>query len=224
MSGNDKLGSTTRTDEYEDDFEDVEHVSKEPEATTAGRSAGGSIVADEIAAELAPAPQSGSRNKAPPARVLSPGAALMRAVINGRCKEVETLLGDGAPIRFTDAHGWTPLHWACSQGYPDVIETILHHERQKLNATGRDEEGDDELSSITTIQDHLTGWTPLHVACIQEHLAAVKLLLSTGADVNIADKQGDKPIDCVKNGESDAAKEIAQLLSDGDPAASQERK
>lgn len=34
----------------------------------------------------------------------------------------------------------------------------------------------------------LTGWTPLHVACVQEHAAAVKLLLAAGADASVVDK------------------------------------
>lgn len=56
----------------------------------------------------------------PPA-LLCPGlAALHEAVLSGNLECVKLLVKYGADIHQRDETGWTPLHIACSDGYPDI--------------------------------------------------------------------------------------------------------
>lgn len=45
-----------------------------------------------------------------------------------------------------------------------------------------------KVSGVEVDQRHSLGWTPLHVAAVQGHLASLKLLLDAGADINAGDE------------------------------------
>lgn len=47
-------------------------------------------------------------------------AALHEAVLSGNLECVKLLIKYGADIHQRDETGWTPLHIACSDGYPDI--------------------------------------------------------------------------------------------------------
>lgn len=47
-------------------------------------------------------------------------AALHEAVLSGNLECVKLLVKYGADIHQRDEAGWTPLHIACSDGYPDI--------------------------------------------------------------------------------------------------------
>lgn len=47
-------------------------------------------------------------------------AALHEAVLSGNLECVKLLVRYGADIHQRDETGWTPLHIACSDGYPDI--------------------------------------------------------------------------------------------------------
>lgn len=47
-------------------------------------------------------------------------AALHEAVLSGNLECVKLLVKYGADIHQRDETGWTPLHIACSDGYPDI--------------------------------------------------------------------------------------------------------
>jgi hypothetical protein len=65
--------------------------------------------------------------------------------------------------------GYTPLDWAASFGYEEVVGYLLRR-GAKVNAA-----------------DNM-GWTPLHLASLHGHVDVVKRLVEHGADVNARTK------------------------------------
>lgn len=47
-------------------------------------------------------------------------AALHEAVLTGNLEVVKLLIKYGADVHQRDEDGWTPLHMACSDGYPEI--------------------------------------------------------------------------------------------------------
>lgn len=47
-------------------------------------------------------------------------AALHEAVLTGNMEVVKLLVKYGADVHQRDEDGWTPLHMACSDGYPEI--------------------------------------------------------------------------------------------------------
>ncbi|CAM4417681.1 unnamed protein product [Leuciscus chuanchicus] len=47
-------------------------------------------------------------------------AALHEAVLSGNLECVKLLIKYGADVHQRDENGWTPLHMACSDGYPEI--------------------------------------------------------------------------------------------------------
>ncbi|KAF7471390.1 hypothetical protein GHT09_017495 [Marmota monax] len=52
-------------------------------------------------------------------------AALHEAVLSGNLECVKLLVKYGADIHQRDETGWTPLHMACSDGYPDIARYLI---------------------------------------------------------------------------------------------------
>nr|AAO15006.1 hypothetical protein [Takifugu rubripes] len=104
----------------------------------------------------------------------------------------------------TDNQGYTPLHWACynGTGYDSCVEVLLDQEvfkQIKGNsfsplhcAVINDNEGVAEMliesmgTNIINTSDS-KGRTPLHAAAFSDHVECVSLLLSHGAQANVAD-------------------------------------
>jgi ankyrin repeat protein len=103
--------------------------------------------------------------------------ALFAAATYGRDEAVSILLRSGAdPSRRTRA-GTTPLYMASLYGHEAVVRVILRHMR------GR---GLDERCK--------QGCTALWVACANGYAEIVRALLLAGADHNIANHQGQTPL------------------------------
>jgi len=51
--------------------------------------------------------------------------AIHEAVLSGNLECVKLLLRYGADIHQRDEEGWTPLHMACSDGFPDIARYLL---------------------------------------------------------------------------------------------------
>lgn len=63
----------------------------------------------------------GEASASTPPALCSPGlAALHEAVLSGNLECVKLLVKYGADVHQRDETGWTPLHIACSDGYPDI--------------------------------------------------------------------------------------------------------
>ncbi|XP_072239834.1 protein phosphatase 1 regulatory subunit 27b [Leuresthes tenuis] len=52
-------------------------------------------------------------------------AAIHEAVLSGNLECVKLLLHYGADIHQRDEEGWTPLHMACSDGFPHIARYLL---------------------------------------------------------------------------------------------------
>ncbi|XP_078126205.1 protein phosphatase 1 regulatory subunit 27b [Sander vitreus] len=52
-------------------------------------------------------------------------AAIHEAVLSGNLECVKLLLHHGADIHQRDEEGWTPLHMACSDGFPHIARYLL---------------------------------------------------------------------------------------------------
>uniref|UniRef100_A0A8D1WPG5 Protein phosphatase 1 regulatory subunit 27 n=3 Tax=Sus scrofa TaxID=9823 RepID=A0A8D1WPG5_PIG len=65
-------------------------------------------------------------------------AALHEAVLSGNLECVKLLVKHGADIHQRDETGWTPLHIACSDGYPDIARYLisLGADREAANDDG----------------------------------------------------------------------------------------
>ncbi|XP_028842497.1 protein phosphatase 1 regulatory subunit 27 [Denticeps clupeoides] len=56
---------------------------------------------------------------------LSGMAALHEAVLSGNLECVKLLVTYGADVHQRDEDGWTPLHMACSDGFPEIAQYLL---------------------------------------------------------------------------------------------------
>ncbi|CAL8333464.1 unnamed protein product [Lota lota] len=52
-------------------------------------------------------------------------AAIHEAVLSGNLECVTLLMKHGADLHHRDEEGWTPLHMACSDGFPEIARYLL---------------------------------------------------------------------------------------------------
>ncbi|XP_068445397.1 protein phosphatase 1 regulatory subunit 27b [Clinocottus analis] len=52
-------------------------------------------------------------------------AAIHEAVLSGNLECVKLLVNHGADVHQRDEEGWTPLHMACSDGFPHIARYLL---------------------------------------------------------------------------------------------------
>jgi ankyrin repeat protein len=111
----------------------------------------------------------------------------------GHVQVVTELLEHGADTEATNIAGSTPLRLACGNGRVAVVIELLSPSdsngattsilgkrkiRGEANVDAKDDDGD----------------TPLHGASAGDHLSVVKALLSGGADIFVANNQGELPV------------------------------
>lgn len=105
---------------------------------------------------------------------------------------VRTLLRKNCAINAEDELGRTPLHIAMSSNFLDIFTVLVN--KSDINAK------------------YMNGWTPLHMACRQQCVAAVKLILQTACDVNITDNTGKTALHIAACGrESSIVKELLEI-------------
>lgn len=101
-----------------------------------------------------------------------------------RVSVVEYLLQHGADVHAKDKGGLVPLHNACSYGHYEVAELLVKH------------------GAVVNVAD-LWKFTPLHEAAAKGKYEICKLLLQHGADPTKKNRDGNTPLDLVKEGDTD---------------------
>uniref|UniRef100_G3Q0P0 Poly [ADP-ribose] polymerase n=1 Tax=Gasterosteus aculeatus aculeatus TaxID=481459 RepID=G3Q0P0_GASAC len=101
-----------------------------------------------------------------------------------RVTVVEYLLHHGADVHAKDKGGLVPLHNACSYGHYEVAELLVRH------------------GASVNVAD-LWKFTPLHEAAAKGKYEICKLLLKHGADPTKKNRDGNTPLDLVKDGDTD---------------------
>ncbi|XP_076856793.1 poly [ADP-ribose] polymerase tankyrase-2-like isoform X2 [Brachyhypopomus gauderio] len=97
---------------------------------------------------------------------------------------VEYLLQHGADVHAKDKGGLVPLHNACSYGHYEVAELLVIH------------------GAVINVAD-LWKFTPLHEAAAKGKYEICKLLLQHGADPTKKNRDGNTPLDLVKERDTD---------------------
>lgn len=77
---------------------------------------------------------------------------------------------------YSDAHGWTLLHYAASEGRKEVVAFLLDH-GANVNLTTN------------------SGDAALHLAARKNYCPTVRILLAHGADMTIKNRDGKTPLD-----------------------------
>ncbi|XP_073238296.1 poly [ADP-ribose] polymerase tankyrase-1-like [Porites lutea] len=103
-----------------------------------------------------------------------------------RVTVVEYLLQNGADVHAKDKGGLVPLHNACSYGHYEVAELLVKH------------------GAVVNVAD-LWKFTPLHEASAKGKFEICRLLLKHGADPQKKTRDGQTPLDLVKEGDTDVA-------------------
>ena len=112
--------------------------------------------------------------------IVSKVPPLYRAIFDGDCKRIDTLLAEHDVNQRTDCgDNWNLLHIALvSVTKPPRPEVVRHLIELGVDVNARDRRR----------------WTPLHFAARTKNPAVVKLLIEAGADVNAKDDEGITPL------------------------------
>uniref|UniRef100_A0A3B4Y1S1 Poly [ADP-ribose] polymerase n=1 Tax=Seriola lalandi dorsalis TaxID=1841481 RepID=A0A3B4Y1S1_SERLL len=101
-----------------------------------------------------------------------------------RLAVVQFLLQHGADVHAKDKGGLVPLHNACSYGHYEVAELLVLH------------------GAVVNVAD-LWKFTPLHEAAAKGKYDICKLLLQHGANPTRKNRDGNTPLDLVKDADTD---------------------
>ncbi|MDR5750656.1 MULTISPECIES: ankyrin repeat domain-containing protein [unclassified Caballeronia] len=125
--------------------------------------------------------------------------AMMLAALNGDATFVNLLIAKDAEV---NKKGWTPLHYAATNGHDDIVKILLDH-------------------SAYIDAGSPNGTTPLMMAARGGHLSTVKLLLDEGADLRVKNQIGMTAVDFAqKYNEKDVAEGLAARLQSMQQGAS----
>lgn len=109
-------------------------------------------------------------------------SALHFACGKGHLEVVKLLVeGAGAPLNTRDRFGYTPFIRAVLANREAVVEYLLTSEKHRIDLDGKDKLGN----------------SALHIACEEENLRMVQLLLEAGADVKATNGEGRTPLEGV---------------------------
>lgn len=115
---------------------------------------------------------------------------LITASKSGNLEAVKQALNEGTNVNEIDNRGYTPLMWAVSFGYNDIVEYLIS-QRAKLDIQG----------------GGISGLSPLIMASNNGNKEAVMLLVEAEADINFQDKNSGKTalFYAIENGYEDIA-------------------
>lgn len=130
--------------------------------------------------------------------------ALRIAVLNNDSSAVNKCIGLGARVNRQHRTGTTPLAWACSSGFLEMVDLLLAHGAGIEYPT-------------------LTGDKPLMVAALHGHASICELLVERGANVNATCPLGRTALmmaACSPSSPNDLARAATLLIAAGaDPFA-----
>ncbi|KAL8831834.1 MAG: hypothetical protein Q9170_005130 [Blastenia crenularia] len=89
---------------------------------------------------------------------------------------VQLLVEVGVDLNYQDDQGETALHFAARFGHVECAKALL--------------DGSAAQRANIELAESVFGWTPLFVACVEDHLSIVDLLVAAGADLAKADTSG----------------------------------
>jgi ankyrin repeat protein len=117
---------------------------------------------------------------------------MMMAALNDDLTIVNLLIAKDAEV---NKKGWTPLHYAATNGNDDIVTVLLDH-------------------SAYIDAGSPNGTTPLMMAARGGHLSTVKLLLDQGADLRVKNSIGLTAVDFANQyHEKDVAEGLAARLA-----------
>ncbi|EAT77585.1 hypothetical protein HBH56_208640 [Parastagonospora nodorum] len=104
------------------------------------------------------------------------GAALALATRSNFVAIVQLLVEAGVDVNYVDEGGETALHMAARYGHTECAKALL--------------EGSKDNKAKVDIPEKTFAWTPLFIACVDDHLPIVELLVSSGANLELCDNSG----------------------------------
>ncbi|KAF2833303.1 glycerophosphodiester phosphodiesterase GDE1 [Ophiobolus disseminans] len=104
------------------------------------------------------------------------GAALALATRSNFVSIVELLVEAGVDVNYEDEGGETALHMAARYGYTECARVLLV--------------GSGTNKANVDTPEKTFAWTPLFIACVDDHLPIVELLAAAGADLQRCDNSG----------------------------------
>ena len=162
-----------------------------------------------------------------------------RACARGQSEVVQLFLDNakrlGIDLNQTDKDGLTGFDLACKENKREVIRLLIqnsdefglklfhrnHHGRSILHRVchnGKINTLKELLRANVDVNDQDNfGWTPLHFACNNRQREVIHLLLTAEPNVNLdlADNNGEKPIDIARNNNFNEIDSVAILLLKG---------
>ena len=151
--------------------------------------------------------------------------ALHIAASEGQFDICQFLVAKGARINRVDRWGGSPLDDAHRHRHADVVK-FLREQGAKFGSTSQAtnfitaaSEGDVEevqafldFGSVDLNQGDYDHRTALHLAAGEGHLEIVRMLCEAGADVNVEDRWGHRPLDDARNAKKNSAGIMKLLL------------
>lgn len=104
------------------------------------------------------------------------GASLALATRSNFVAIVQLLVEAGVDVNYFDEGGETALHMAARYGYTECAKVLL--------------EGSKTNKAKVDVPEKTFAWTPLFIACVDDHLPVVELLAAAGADLRRCDNSG----------------------------------
>lgn len=105
---------------------------------------------------------------------------LLQACLKGKLKKVKSLVEEGCNINVRNYRNRTPLHYACTYNYPEIVQYLIE---QGADVNAIDDDGD----------------TPLHIAFSESRTDIAEYLIKKGADLDIKNKNRRMPLENSKH-------------------------